>query len=217
MNKDIAVFGLGIFGSKLAKELQKQGNTVLAVDVNSDHIKNIKDYVSQAIIADVTDKDVITELGVQKFDAAVICMSDSLENQILCLTHLKNQGVKKVIAKVNTEIQKEILIKLGADEVIQPEEEAAIRLARLVSVPNIIDMYKLKDAHIASAKPTKEMCGSTLKEIGLLQKFNISAVLIKRSEDEEAQLAWNPNIVISEDDEITVIGAKKDIENAFRE
>ena len=212
---DIAVLGLGVFGIKLARELHALGHTVLAVDNNQDNTTAVKDSVAQAVIADVTDEDVIRELDLGSFDIVVVCMSDHLENMILCTTHVKKTGVKRLIAKVNTGIHREILLKLGADEVIQPEEQAAIRLAKSVSVPSISEIYKAKNGYIARVQVQPSMIDKTLKELDWRNKFNISVVMIRRETQDEPELIWDPTTVLEHGDELTVLGREEDIERCF--
>ena len=49
-----AVFGMGTFGTKLATALAQSGNTVLICDRNTARIDELKDKVSDAVIADAT-------------------------------------------------------------------------------------------------------------------------------------------------------------------
>ena len=123
-----AIFGLGSFGSKLALELSKAGNTVLVCDINQQRVDDLRDKVTQAVIADVSNEETVKELNVSKFDAVILSMSSYFEKQVLALTLLKQEGVKRVLAKANTNIQEKILFRLGADEVIQPEQDVAYRL-----------------------------------------------------------------------------------------
>ena len=99
MKGSYAVFGLGGFGARLAEELSGNGCDVVAVDIDSDLVMTIKDSVTKALTADVTNPDVIKELGVKKFDGVILCMSNHFEAQILALNFLKQEGAGKVIVK----------------------------------------------------------------------------------------------------------------------
>ena len=143
MRGNYAVFGLGSFGSKLALELSKAKNNVVVVDIDAQKINECREYVSEAIVADVSNEDVIKELNISKFDAVILGMSSHFEDQILSLTLLKQEGVQKVYAKANNVIQERILYRLGADEIIQPEQDVAERLSRRLTLDNISDMFEL--------------------------------------------------------------------------
>ena len=90
-----AVFGLGAFGSRLAVELSRAGNDVVAVDLDADRVNEIRDEVAKAIVADVSSEEVIRELNVDKFDAVILGMSSHFEAQILTLTLLRQEGAKR--------------------------------------------------------------------------------------------------------------------------
>ena len=139
MKNTFAVIGLGTFGSKLALELSQAGHSVVAIDRSKTIINDIKDKVTEALIADLTNPDTVKEIDVQNFDAIILGMSSHFEDLILTLTLIKQEGAKKIIAKANTDLQKRILLRLGADEVIQPEQAVAERLSKRLSMSNISD------------------------------------------------------------------------------
>ena len=66
-----AVFGLGRYGLAVAKELNKNGADVLAVDINED---NVNDAVSELPIckcADISEPSVIEQLGISSIDVVM--------------------------------------------------------------------------------------------------------------------------------------------------
>lgn len=216
MKKDIAVFGIGAFGEAMALQLYKLGNNVLAVDHDPKIVERIKDDVTEAIVADVTDEDVISELSVAKFDLIILTMGNDLESLILCTTHLKNAKVKKIMAKVNSAIQKQILASVGADEVIEPEKEFAELLAKKITAPNIMEIVPFDNGFLATVAIPARMYGKTLQELDLRHKYKISAILIKKNND-EAGIIWDPSIKLETGDELTVIGMEDNITAVFGE
>ena len=121
--KQFAILGLGNFGFYLASRLYEKGHEVLAIDKNTNRVQDIRDNVSQAIVADTTDRKAIGNLGVDKVDAAVVCIGTSLSNSILTVLNLKEIGVKQVYAKAMSEAHGRILEKIGASEIIFPEKD----------------------------------------------------------------------------------------------
>ncbi len=218
MGKNIAVLGLGIFGSKIAVELEDEslGNQVMAVDSDPKKVDKIKDYVSQALIADITDEDTLRELDIAKFDFIILGMGSYLQSQILCITFLKKLNARHVIAKANTSVQKEILMKVGADSVILPEEDSAEILAKKLSFQNITEIFNFGGGFFAKVKVPKRMYGYTLKDLDLRQKYRISAILLKKKGD-VPKMIWNPNTVLDEGDELTVIAEQDNITEVFGE
>lgn len=215
MKNTFAVMGLGTFGSKLALELSQAGHSVVAIDRSKAIINDIKDKVTEAVIADITNQDTIREINVQNFDAVVLGMSSHFEDLILALTLVKQEGAKKIIAKANTDLQKRILLRLGADEVIQPEQAVAERLAKRLSMSNVADMFSFKGSTIAEVKVPASLSGKSIRELDVRQKYNISILLLKKP-GKEVENIWNPDIILEEGDELTIIGEEKSIINVFQ-
>jgi len=215
MKNTFAVMGLGTFGSKLAIELSQAGHSVVAIDRSKTIINDIKDKVTEAVIADITNLDTIKEIDVQNFDAVILGMSSHFEDLILALTLVKQEGAKKIIAKANTDIQKRILLRLGADEVIQPEQAIAERLSKRLTMNNVSDMFAFKGSTIAEVKVPPSLSGKSIRELDIRQKHNISLLLLKKP-GKEVENIWNPDIILEEGDELTIIGDEKSIIKVFQ-
>ncbi len=211
---DACVIGLGIFGYEIAVKLKQLGNNVLAVDYKPSKIDEIKDLVTEAVVGDATNPEVLKELNVKDFDVIILGMGSNLENLILCLTYLKKLNAKKIIAKANSKIQAEILEKIGADEVILPEKEVAEKLAEKISHPDVVQLLEIdKKFTLIEVKIPDNLAGKTLKELDLRRKYNITALMLKRKG--EAQLITNPELKFEKDDTILLVGEEKTIRKLF--
>ena len=211
-----AIFGLGSFGSKLALELTRAGNNVLVCDIAQNRIDDICDKVAEAVVADVSNADAVRELDVGKFDAVILGMSSHFEKQVLALTLLKQEGAKRVLAKANSDIQERILYRLGADEVIQPEQVVAERLARRLSLVNISDFFEFKGYAIAEVVVPGALAGSTLRALDLRNRFHVTVLLLRRAESSE-ETSPGPDIVLDKGDQLTVFGSREAILELFKE
>ena len=80
---DYVVIGLGKFGKSLALALSNNGKNVLAIDTNAEIVESVEGYVTRAVVADSTKKDVLSTLGVQNFDCAVICIGNNISSSML--------------------------------------------------------------------------------------------------------------------------------------
>ena len=210
-----AVFGMGAFGTRVATMLASSGNTVLICDRNEAKIEELKDNVTDAIIGDVTNEDVIRELDVSKFDAVILGMSNYFEDQVLALTLLKQAGARKVFVKSTSAIQEKILYRLGADEVIVPELDVASRLARRLSLANISDIFEFKGFAIADVIVPESMEGVPLRDLNLRGKYNIT-ILLKYTPDGLNVCAIGPDTMLKAGDQLTVFGDQKSIIELFR-
>ena len=215
MKNTFAIIGLGTFGSKLALELGQAGHSVVAIDQSKTIINDIKDKVSEALIADVTNPDTVKEIDIRNFDAVIFGMSSHFEDLILALTLVKQEGAKRIIAKANTTLQKRILLRLGADEVIQPDQDVAERLSRRLSMNNISDMFAFKGSTIAEVVVPASLSGKSIRDLDMRRKHNISILLLKKP-GEEVENIWNPDVILNEGDELTILGAEKNIIEVFQ-
>jgi trk system potassium uptake protein TrkA len=213
--KEVAVIGLGVFGYNVAVQLEKKGHKVLAVDRDRQGVERIKDQVTAAVIADVADENALTQLDIGKFDIVILGLGSSLENMVLAVTHLKRQGVKWIIARAGTETQEEILLKVGADEVVMPERQSARRLADFIALPNIVEFFDLGgEMTLAEIRVDKRVEGKTLQELDLRKRFGVTVLMIKEKNG-AAQLITSPKIVFKKDDILIVAGKQENIERCF--
>ncbi len=125
-----AVIGLGKFGFHVAKGLAQQGLSVIAVDVDEEQIREINEFVQDAIILDSTDIRALREAGIGNVDVAVVSIGENIEASILTVMALKELGVETVVAKAITTVHGQILSKLGAAKVIYPEMESAKKIVK---------------------------------------------------------------------------------------
>jgi len=214
MKLDIAVIGLGTFGFELAVQLAKQGHGVLAIDIDKKKVNAIKDLVPVAVVADVSDESVLKKLEMEKFDKIIFGMSSALETIILTITHLKKMNAKHIIGKANTRLKKEILMKLGADDVVLPEISTALYLAEKITHPTILEKFRIDYKNsLLEVKIAEKFIGKSLKEIDLRSKYGINVVMIKRNN--ETNIITDPNLIFEKEDEVFVIGDEKIIKKLF--
>ena len=142
-NLNYAVFGLGRYGRAVAKELVEDGAEVLAVDYNEDVVNAASVEIPYCKCADVTDPEVIKQLGISNMDVVVISMASALEASVMATMLCKEAGVKNVIVKCSSEMNCKILSKVGADQVVLPESESGIRLAKNLLSSGFVDIIEL--------------------------------------------------------------------------
>ncbi|MBR5137342.1 MAG: TrkA family potassium uptake protein [Clostridia bacterium] len=177
-----AVFGLGRYGRAVAKELVDNGMEVIAIDDSQVIVNDAAAYLPICKCADVTDPEVITRLGIAEIDTVIICMASNLEASVMAVTLCKEAGVKNVIAKCANEMQQKILLRVGADQVVFPENESGIRLAKNLLSSGFIDMISLsKDVSMVEIGVKEEWVGKNLIELNLRKKYGINIVALKKN------------------------------------
>lgn len=181
MNKkqSYAIFGLGKYGRAVAKELVENGMEVLAVDIDEDIVNAVVSEIPYCKCADITDEDVIKQLGIANFDVVVIAMATNLEASVMATMLCKEAGVKTIIVKCASEMNCKILSKVGADKVVFPEDESGIRLAKNLLSSGFIDIIELsKDVSMVELDVKPEWEGKNLLEFNLRKKYSINVVAI---------------------------------------
>ncbi len=183
INKSYAVLGLGRYGFAVAKELVRSGADVLAVDSSEAVVNNVIEDLPICKCADVTDPDVIKNLGISNVDTVIIGMASNLEASVLATTLCKEAGVKTVIVKCANEMHQKILSRIGADMVVFPENESGTRLAKNLLSSGFIDMVELSsDVSMVEFEIKKDWVGKTLLELNLRKKYAINVIAINKNE-----------------------------------
>ncbi|WP_446897185.1 potassium channel family protein [Clostridium sp. LBM24168] len=209
--KQYIVIGLGRFGKSMAKTLCELGNDVLAVDSNEDNIQYISHYVTEAVQTDVTDEENLKALGAGNFDVAVIGIGNDIQSSVIVTLLLKEMGVKYVIAKANTELHAKILYKIGADKVVFPEKDTAIRVAHNLVSSNILDFIELSSEYrLTEILCMKEWIGRDLRHLDIRARYGINIIAIKRNN--KINVSPASDFVLLEGDIIIAIGGQKEIE-----
>jgi trk system potassium uptake protein TrkA len=203
--KSYIVIGLGRFGTEVARQLFHHGCEVLAMDTNADLVNQISSEVTHAVVGDARDKGVLRALGVAEFECAIVAIGGSLANSVLATMNLKELGVPHIVGKAHDETHRQVLTKLGADQVVIPEKENAARLARNLASPNVLEYIELSDEYgIIEVPAPKRWLGKSLKELNVRAKLGVNIIAVKR----ESQINVSPaaDFTIMDGDVMVVLG-----------
>jgi trk system potassium uptake protein len=178
----VAVLGLGRFGSAVARELTHLGHDVLAVDLNLRTVQEITEDVTYAAQADVTDFEALKQLGIESFDAAVVGVSESIEVSVLACVLLKQLGVPHIAAKAASELHGQVLRQLGVTQTIFPEVETASRVAHSFAARSVADYFTVAPGYGLARVPVANtaMVGQRLNSLDLPRSCNISILALTR-------------------------------------
>ncbi|MDQ1331876.1 MAG: TrkA family potassium uptake protein [Thermodesulfobacteriota bacterium] len=210
--KRFAVIGLGKFGFHVAKALFEDGNEVIAIDQDRNRIQEIDPYCTEAIVMDATDKEKLKALGLETMDSVVLSAGSRISNSILVCLYLQEIGVKKILAKALDDDHAKILKKIGATEIIRPEMAMAVRIARGLSTPNILDFIPLaEDYNLLQVDPPRAFIGKTLKDLDLKARYNVFVIAIKELVPENFVLVPPAGFLIKDSDVLILLGKEQDI------
>lgn len=182
--KSFIIVGLGRFGSQAARRLCQQGCEVLAIDTSGELVQQLSDDVTQAVVGDARDKEVLRALGAKDFDCGIVAIGDSLADSVLATMNLKELGVPYIVCKAHDETHRQVLKKLGADRVVIPEKENADRLAKSLSSPNVLDYIELSEDYGIIEVPAPGLWqDKSLIELNVRAKLGVNILAIKRNGD----------------------------------
>ncbi|VWL85394.1 potassium channel family protein [Oceanivirga miroungae] len=209
--KNYLVIGLGKFGITIAKTLYDAGNFVLAIDSNLDKVQKVLDegIVEEAITLDATDENGLGNIAKDSFDAAFVCIGTNVQNSILVTLMLKEMNIKKIICKATTKIQGKVLQKVGATQIVYPEEFMGEKIAYSVMHPSVIEYFNFSDDYcIFDVNIPQKFIGKSLKELDLRHKYMVNVIAIK-DKSGTLNITPSPEYEFSENDTLIVLGENK--------
>lgn len=208
--KNFIVIGLGRFGTAVARELYAVGKDVLAMDVKSENVQNIADYVTHAVTGDGRDPAVLQAIGIQDYDCAVVTVGDDVGSSALITMRLKEAGVPKVICKAQSHVHQRLLEKLGADRVVFPEHEMGIKTAQGLARSNILNFIEISpEFAIVEVDPPASWAKKSVRELDVRAKYKLNIIAVRRGG--EMNVAPGADWIISEEDKLIVLGRDSDI------
>jgi len=216
MSKQVAVIGLGRFGISLAVALHEAGYEVLAIDKVSSLVENIASRVTHAVRTDATNEIALQKLGISEYDVAVVTIGASVQDSVMVTILLKKMGVRYIVARADNELHGEILTHIGADKVISPESDTALRAAPVLTMKGVNDFIPLGNGSgIVKAKATAYFIGKTLEDIGFgfsgkTGKSGVVVLMIQRGK--EAIVNPDATEVVSLVDYLILAGNNNDID-----
>ena len=177
------IVGLGRFGSALATELAASGADLLVIDHDEEKVRELRELTDNALVVHSLDKKTLSETDIQNCDVAVVCIGEHIEPSILTTLNLVDLGVKKVIAKATSAEHGEILRRLGA-EVVYPERDMAIRLAKRLESSRVLDFIQLSSKiNITKFAVPDKMVGKSVAETNLRAQFGLNIIAIVNGPD----------------------------------
>ena len=212
--KSVLLIGLGRFGRGVAEKLNELHHQVLAIDRNEERVNDILPLVTDAQIGDATSETFLRTLGVDNFDVCIVTIGEDFQSSLETTSLLKELGAKKVVSRATNDVQMKFLLRNGADEVVYPEKQMAMRIATKYASESILDFIQLDNNYsIYEMKVPKEWYGKTLVQIDIRRKFQINVLTIKRS---TSVFIPGADTVFQPDDIAFVIGEVRDIQKCFK-
>jgi len=211
------VIGLGNFGFHVARTLYEGGHEVVAVDQDREKVQRVQEHASYAIQGDAANKEFLSGQGIGEMDAVVVSTGERSHLSTLITLYLKELKVPRILVKALDEDHGRILEKIGATDIIFPEKDMAIRTARSLSSPNVLEYIPLaEDYSITEVGPPAHFLGKTLIELDLRRKYNVTIIGIKDVLTDVFVAVPPPTYIIKDSDLLIFIGKSEDVDRACR-
>lgn len=213
--KTVLIIGIGRYGAHLAERFAKLGNEVMIVDKQEDQLRKLLPYVTNAQIGDCTDEEVLKSLGVRNFDICFVCIGDDFQSSLETTSLLKELGAKLVISKASDDIHAKFLLRNGADSVVYPERDMALRVAARYTANHVVDYVGLSDDVSIYEIPVLETwVGKTIREVDFRKTYKVNILSIKKGED--MTLVMDPEHEFSADEHLLVIGYQNELQKFLK-
>lgn len=209
--REFVIFGVGEFGTNVAKTLANSGATVMVVDKDEKQLEKIANSVTHSICADATDPEAMKQLGIRNYDGAVVGIGHNLETSVLITMQLKEMDVPFIMVKASTDIEGRILSKVGADKVIFPDREMGIRIGNEIMNGNYFEAIELSEEYsIVDMTVPDSWAGKTLQEVNIRSRYGVNVIGIRGRE--ETNINPHADYKLTGEDVLIVLGHNSDIQ-----
>jgi len=183
--KRFGIIGAGRFGMALAGNLSAAGAEVVLIEKREALVQALAQSRITAVQGDATDIAMLRSLDFQRCDAVIVAIGSHVEGSVLATVTCKELGIPVVIAKATTDLHGKVLERVGADIVVYPDRDRALRLAQSLMKRTPIDLYEITDGYsVAEVSAPKGMVGKTLKAVAARQKYGITVLVIRRAAED---------------------------------
>jgi len=211
-NKQFAVIGLGRFGRAVAGTLHNLGHDVLCVDSDENRVAQIlADRLAiHARQLDSTNPAALKEAGIFEQDTVIVAIGNYVQESVITTLHVKEGGVRHVVAKASSEIHMKLLYRVGADHVVFPEHEMGCEMARSLTRPGILDRFDLDPENsIVEVIIPEQFHGKTIEELQLRSNYGLNVLAV--SEEDRFEINPSPTHYLTKGAAIVVIGSNQNI------
>ncbi len=210
--KKFIMLGMGSFGAALAKRLAENGCHVTGVDQRRDRLELLKNDITEAVIGDATDREVLENLPIRDATTVVISLGETIARSLLATLHVKELGARNVIVKGVTQEHGKILKHLGADRVVFPEEEVARELADRETWPNVLDYLPIDPEYsVAEITVPASLSGKTLAEANLRSRIGVHVMGIKDPMSTKLTMFPDGRTMLLDEQALLVVGRENEL------
>lgn len=209
--KNVMILGGGRIAVYLSKLLTEMGMKVKVIEIDREKCIQLSELIPDALIihGDGTDEELLRSENIDEMDAFIAMTGMDEENMMASLL-AKQNGAKKVIAKVSRINYMSIIKNLGIDSLISPKQITSNQILKYVRGNSVESLYRIVEgqAEITEliAESGSRILNTKLKKLRL-PKETIIATIVRKNE----VVIPHGNDFIKEGDRVIVISKNKNI------
>ena len=121
----VIVAGYGLTGREVCRAVREAGFAYVAVDANPDNVRAARDSGDRAVLGDVTQREVLEELGCMHARLVVLSINDTRATELAIRTIRATAPETVLVVRAQYEMDKDSLQTAGATEVVTAESTAS--------------------------------------------------------------------------------------------
>ena len=149
----VVIVGAGEVGSYVAERLTKENHHVVVIEEDHERAKHVEQHIDALVITGSgSHPDVLDAARISSAELLVAVTAYDEVNLVACML-ARQAGVDRTIARIEAEAlrgtaARELLKAAGADVVIDPDEETAVEILRLLDDPGATEINMLADDRV---------------------------------------------------------------------
>jgi len=219
------ICGYGRMGAIIASEFQKKNISFVIIDIDDSKIIDIQENGYYHIHGDATLDETLINAGIKESKGIVVVLDNDQDNLFVTMSSRNLNHDAYIISRCSKQDTGNKLKRAGANKVVNPYITGGHRMAELLISPNIDDIVTIEAPDDISVDFSIEevsvnnfsvLNNKTIGELNIREKFNLSIVAIL-NKDGTKQLNPGPEINLTSDNKVILIGSLEDIKSFLTE
>jgi trk system potassium uptake protein TrkA len=206
--KRFVIVGLGNFGSSVAEALYRDGQDVIALDIDEAAVDRMAPHCSRAAVGDGRDTETLRRIGADEADAAVISTGDDITSSLLTTLSLKDLGVEEIYVKVISRDHARVMKRLEVTETVFPERDSGVDLANRISDRGVVNYVRMSGVSIQEMVVRDDWVGTSLRDLKLRAEYDLSVVAVHNLDTDRVTTPPDPDEPLRKSDTLLVAGTE---------
>jgi trk system potassium uptake protein TrkA len=206
--KRFVIVGLGNFGSSVAEALYRDGQDVIALDIDEAAVDRMAPHCSRAAVGDGRDTETLRRIGADEADAAVISTGDDITSSLLTTLSLKDLGVEEIYVKVISHDHARVMKRLEVTETVFPERDSGVDLANRISDRGVVNYVRMSGVSIQEMVVRDDWVGTSLRDLKLRTEYDLSVVAVHNLDTDRVTTPPDPDEPLRKSDTLLVAGTE---------